>query len=75
VKQALLDITNGVAAARLDTPTWIAPGTYEAGGTISVWAAASAKGSAASEQVNRISFEVPVFFQSRKPRPSSVLLK
>ena len=87
VKQTLLDITNGVAAAQLESPLWVAPGSIEGkklttpqmvaievsvttskegGGSINIWSAASAKAGVSSEQLNRISFEVPVYFQARR---------
>ncbi len=89
VKQTLLDITNGVSAAREESPLWIAPGNYEGvnqitpqmvsfdiavtvnkegGGEIQVWSLGNLKAEVSSEQINRISFDVPVYFQSRKLR-------
>lgn len=40
----------------------------EGGGGINVWSVGELKGSASSESVNRIAFEIPVFFQSQTPR-------
>lgn len=39
----------------------------EGGGAISVWSLGEVKGSASSESLNKISFEVPVYFQSQTP--------
>ncbi|NOX38997.1 MAG: hypothetical protein GXP05_00315 [Alphaproteobacteria bacterium] len=83
VKQALLDITNGVAAAQEETKLFIAPGVVEGeaqkggqsvcfevavtlsssgGGGITVFSMGEMKGEISKEAINRISFEVPVFF-------------
>ena len=88
VKQTLLDITNGVAAAKLESKLWIAPGyvdgdkvfapqpvsfdiavtvNKEAGGGIQVWSFGDLKAGRSSEQVNRISFAVPIYFQAPTP--------
>lgn len=88
VKQTLLDITNGVAAAQVGAKLWIAPGTVEGepklapqmvkfevavtvnkegSGGISVWSFGELKGGASLESVNRISFDVPVYFQAQTP--------
>jgi len=85
VKQALLDITNGVAAAQEETKLFIAPGVVEGetkkdgqsvifevavtlnssgGGGISVFSMGELKGEISKETVNRISFEVPVYFSA-----------
>ncbi len=85
VKQTLLDISNGVSAAQLQSPHWIAPGhvegkkqispqlvtfdiavtvSKEGGGGIQVWSFGDLKASGSSEQINRISFSVPVYFQA-----------
>ncbi|WP_166507084.1 trypco2 family protein [Frigidibacter mobilis] len=40
----------------------------EAGGGINVWSLGDLKAGAASEQTNRISFEVPVYFQAPTER-------
>ena len=85
VKQTLLDITNGVAAAQEEALLYIAPGhvenrkqtepqsvqfevavtvAKEANAGIRVLSFGEAKGGASSEQVNRISFAVPVFLQA-----------
>ena len=39
----------------------------EGGGGISVWSFGDIKGSASSESHNKISFEVPVYFQNQTP--------
>ena len=39
----------------------------EGSGGISVWSLGELKGAASSESLNRISFEVPVYFQSQTP--------
>jgi hypothetical protein len=96
VKQTLLDITNGVAAAQQETKLYIAPGhvenvkltepqfvTFEiavtvnkgAGGGISVWSIGDAKASASSETTNRISFQVPVYFQAPTERSDNHFTK
>lgn len=85
IKQALLDITNGVAAAQEETQLFIAPGIVEGekktegqsvvfevavtlnssgGGGISVFSMGDLKGGISKETVNRISFEVPVYFSA-----------
>ncbi len=85
VKQALLDITNGVADAQEETKLFIAPGIVEGekitegqsvvfeiavtlnssgGGGISVFSMGEAKGEFSKETINRISFEVPVYFNA-----------
>jgi hypothetical protein len=85
VKQALLDITNGVAAAQEETLLFIAPGVVEGetqkggqsvnfevavtlnssgGGGITVFSMGELKGELSKETINRISFEVPVFFSA-----------
>ncbi len=85
VKQALLDITNGVAAAQEETKLFIAPGVVEGevkkegqsvvfevavtlntsgGGGISVFSMGEVKGDISKETINRISFEVPVYFSA-----------
>jgi hypothetical protein len=43
----------------------------EGGGGISVWSIGEIKGSAAAESVNKIAFEIPVFFQSQTPNHES----
>ena len=89
VKQTLLDITNGVAAAQLEAKLYIAPGfvenkkltspqmvkfevavtvSKEAGGGISVWSLGELKTGINSEQINKIAFEVPVYFQAPTER-------
>ncbi|WP_156790768.1 hypothetical protein [Rhodobacter ferrooxidans] len=37
------------------------------GGGISVWSLGDLKGQASSESMNRVSFDVPVYFQSQTP--------
>lgn len=85
VKQTLLDITNGVAAAQEEALLYIAPGhvenkkqtdpqdvcfevsvtvAKEANAGIRVLSFGEAKGGGSSEQVNRISFTVPVYLQA-----------
>lgn len=85
VKQALLDITNGVAAAQEKTKLFIAPGAVEGetkkdgqsvkfevavtlnssgGGGISVFSMGEVTGGISKESLNRISFEVPVYFSA-----------
>ena len=85
VKQALLDITNGVAAAQEETKLFIAPGIVEGekvtnaqlvafevavtlnssgGGGISVFSVGEVKGDLSRKSVNRLSFEVPVYFNA-----------
>ena len=85
VKQALLDITNGVAAAQEETKLFIAPGVIagqeladgqsvifevavtlnsSGGGGISVFSMGEVKGEISKETMNRISFEVPVYFSA-----------
>lgn len=39
----------------------------EGSGGVSVWSVGEVKGGASSESVNRISFEVPVYFQAQTP--------
>ena len=39
----------------------------EGGGGINVWSLGEIKGSASSESLNKISFEVPVYFQAQTP--------
>jgi hypothetical protein len=86
VKQALLDITNGVAAAKKESKLAIAPGAIEnekitvpqlvafevavtlnssGGGGISVFSMGEIKGDFSRETVNRLSFEVPVYFNAQ----------
>ncbi|MCJ9427922.1 trypco2 family protein [Kordiimonas marina] len=38
----------------------------EGGGSINIWSVAEAGGKASSEHTNKISFDVPVYFQARK---------
>ena len=85
VKQTLLDITNGVAAAQDQALLYVAPGfvenerktepqfvkfevvvtvNHEAGGGIKVWSLGDAKANLSSEKINRITFDVPVYFQA-----------
>ncbi len=85
VKQTLLDITNGVAAAQEEALLYIAPGhvdnkkqtdpqdvrfevsvtvAKEANAGIRVLSFGEAKSGGSSEQVNRISFTVPVYLQA-----------
>lgn len=40
----------------------------EAGGGIRIWTAGEAKGNAATQNTNRISFDVPVYFQAPTER-------
>jgi hypothetical protein len=89
VRQTLLDITNGVAQAQLETKLYIAPGhvenrkliepqfvkfevivsvNKEAGGGISVWSFGDVRSGYSSEHSNRISFDVPVYFQAPTER-------
>jgi hypothetical protein len=84
VKQTLLDITKGVAAAQKESSLWIAPGYFngekvsepqliafdiavtvskEGNGGIQVWSLGELGAKASSEQSNKISFSVPIYFQ------------
>lgn len=89
VKETLLEITNGVAAAQEESLLYIAPGrvenekrvdmqlvkfevvvttSKEAGGGIRILAAGDAKASVSTASTNRISFDVPVYFQAPTER-------
>lgn len=91
VKQTLLDITNGVAAAQKASKLWIAPGKVEGeaklspqmvsfeiavtvakegGGSINVWTLGELGVKGSTESLNKISFDVPVYFQSQTPAHS-----